>query len=172
MRVFLPLVLGGLLCSRALAAPACPFVQLETVCFRPGPIACDLVAIGLIASAKSSLEVSAFELTSASIAGAITTAKRRGVKVRVLIDQKQLHEPYSKVNALTGVEVRVAALPGLMHDKTLVVDGEVVVTGSYNWTVSAERRNAENLIAMRSQCAAALYLGHFNALWKDGVPTS
>jgi phosphatidylserine/phosphatidylglycerophosphate/cardiolipin synthase-like enzyme len=43
----------------------------------------------------------------------------------------------------------------------MVIDGTIVLTGSFNWTVSAERVNAENLLAVRSPELAEFYAANF-----------
>ena len=43
------------------------------------------------------------------------------------------------------------------HNKVLVLDGKTVITGSFNWTVSAEERNAENLLIIHDRQLAGAY---------------
>ena len=92
---------------------------------------------------------------------------RVGVNVRVLMEGEKIGDSGSEYGRLraAGVDVRADSLPGLMHDKFLVVDGEVVGTGSYNWTAAAESDNAENLLIVRSESLSALYIEEFEAIW-------
>jgi phosphatidylserine/phosphatidylglycerophosphate/cardiolipin synthase-like enzyme len=63
------------------------------------------------------------------------------------------------------VDVRLDGKPYLTHHKFMVVDGKIVVTGSYNWSYSAEEKNDENLIVVSSPDIARLYEAEFNRVW-------
>jgi phosphatidylserine/phosphatidylglycerophosphate/cardiolipin synthase-like enzyme len=52
-----------------------------------------------------------------------------------------------------------------MHHKFMVVDGGIVVTGSYNWSHAAEERNDENLIVILNPDIATLYEAEFDRIW-------
>ena len=120
------------------------------------------VLIELIRSARKSLKVHAYVFTSRQIADAMVAAHRRGVKVEVLADAKMNRR--EKGNAIPrllagGVPVAFETRYNAAHNKVLVVDAEgpkcAVLTGSYNFTWSADNRNAENLLIVRDQCALA-----------------
>lgn len=55
-----------------------------------------------------------------------------------------------------------------MHHKFCVIDNEVVITGSYNWTASADKRNNENLLVIHDAKIAQEYSAEFNRLWNIG----
>ena len=52
-----------------------------------------------------------------------------------------------------------------MHNKYAVIDGETVISGSFNWTKSAEYRNDENLVVINSKNLAKIYEENFKKLW-------
>jgi phosphatidylserine/phosphatidylglycerophosphate/cardiolipin synthase-like enzyme len=56
-----------------------------------------------------------------------------------------------------GIPVRIDAAHAISHNKVMVIDGETVITGSFNFTKAAEERNAENLLVVRDQALAARY---------------
>jgi len=56
-----------------------------------------------------------------------------------------------------GMDVRIDGEVAIAHNKVLIVDGVTVVSGSYNWTACAEKRNAENLFVLRDKKIAAIY---------------
>ena len=64
-----------------------------------------------------------------------------------------------------GVDVKLDSNPDLMHHKVMVIDGRIVVTGSYNWTWSAEKNNDENILVVEDPEAAAIYEREFQRLW-------
>ncbi|MDE2029923.1 MAG: phospholipase D family protein, partial [Alphaproteobacteria bacterium] len=115
--------------------------------FSPNGGAENLV-IKAIGSAKRSIDVAAYAFTSHPIAEALIAAHGKGVNVRVVIDHEQVEKYYHSIAPYLiahGVKLRVDIVHSLMHDKYLVIDGKTVETGSFNYTVSAQRYNAENV---------------------------
>jgi phosphatidylserine/phosphatidylglycerophosphate/cardiolipin synthase-like enzyme len=120
------------------------------------------VVIELIRSARKSLEVQAYAFTSRSIADALVAAQRRGVHVEVLADAQMNRR--GKGNAIgrllaAGVPVAFETRYNAAHNKVIIVDAEgprcALLTGSYNFTWSANNRNAENLLIVREHCELA-----------------
>lgn len=118
-----------------------------------------------INAAKTSLSILAYSFTSKPISEAIIAARRRGVKVEVVLDKSQRWEK-GEAGALVeaGVPVWFDTKHAIMHDKVTIIDGSVVVTGSFNYTSQAEKLNAENLLVLRSSELAAKYLSAFREL--------
>ena len=54
-----------------------------------------------------------------------------------------------------------------MHNKFAVIDNEIVITGSYNWTASAGERNDENLLVIDDNYIVERYQDQFNNLWDN-----
>jgi phosphatidylserine/phosphatidylglycerophosphate/cardiolipin synthase-like enzyme len=54
-----------------------------------------------------------------------------------------------------------------MHHKFMVIDGEIVVTGSYNWSAAAEERNDENLVVIRDRGVAEAFEREFERIWSQ-----
>lgn len=120
------------------------------------------VVIGLIRSARKTLEVHAYAFTSRNIADAMVAAQRRGVRVEVLADaQMNRREKGNAIPRLlaAGVPVAFETRYNAAHNKVLIVDAEgprcAVLTGSYNFTWSADNRNAENILIVRDHCDLA-----------------
>ena len=158
------------LCSAAALLAVMAAVPVEgaeiRVCFAP-PLAgsCDPVAtiLSAINRARTTIRIQMYSLTLHEIASALVRAKRRGVDVRLIVDHGQLHQDRNdslRVAALAaaGVPVLVDTVPGLMHNKIMVIDGETVITGSFNYTWGAEHLNAENLLMVHDPALAAEYL--------------
>ena len=51
----------------------------------------------------------------------------------------------------------------IAHNKVMVIDGETVITGSFNFTTAAEQRNAENLLVIHDRALAARYTENWQA---------
>ena len=146
--------------------------QIE-VCFSPPlPGGCDPTRAieNAIRAARRSILIQAYEITPGPLVTSLVEAHRRGVDVRAIVDYKQLtdrrnHDDAFAVEHLgaAGIPVLVDKPPGLMHDKVMIIDGEVVVTGSFNYTYSAEHRNVENLLVIRDPALAAQYVQHWRS---------
>ncbi|MGH8065247.1 MAG: phospholipase D family protein [Candidatus Entotheonellia bacterium] len=130
------------------------------VYFSPNGGATDAILEG-IRGAKRTILVQAYLLYSTRLAGALVRAHQRGVQVHVLLDAtaQPHHPPVSAVARLVavGIAVSLDAQHAWAHDKVMILDGEVVLTGSYNWTVAAEKTNGENLLVIRDPRLAGLY---------------
>jgi len=151
------------------AASPARAAQIQACFSPPLPGGCDPLAavIETIDGARKTVLVQIYALTSREITSALMNAKRRGVDVRAIVDRRQLEEDRSDTYAVGrlasgGVPVLVDTVPGLMHNKVMIVDDATVVTGSFNYTWSAEHRNAENLLVIRDPALAAEYTQNWN----------
>lgn len=124
--------------------------------------------------AEKSIDVAMYAFTDSDLAWALVRARERGVEVRVCLDKEPAAGKYSKSRFLAGrgLAVRLHQGGGLMHHKFAVIDGRVVVTGSYNWTASAEAKNDENALIVVDPAIAATYAAEFERLWAAAVPTA
>ena len=120
-----------------------------------------------IKKAHKTIDVAMFALTSQEIAHALVEAKGRHVRIRITLNISQIKDPYSKCRILVhkGLNVKFHMGPGLMHDKFAVIDDHVVLTGSYNWTATAEKKNFENLLIIKDRDIAWKYTRQFRHLW-------
>ena len=127
---------------------------------------CEDAIIEEVNSAKSSINVAMYYLTERRIANALISAKQKGIKVSVVLDKSQPTQTYSKAVYLTnnGIRPFINSKYSIMHNKYAIVDGKAVITGSYNWTASAEAKNAENLLIIRDEKVAGLYRKNFDKL--------
>ena len=110
--------------------------------------------------ARSEILVQAYSFTSAPIAKALLKAHRRGVKVQAILDKSQKTQKYSSASFLTnsGIPTYIDARHAIAHNKIIIIDRAVVITGSFNFTKAAEEKNAENLLIIRSKELAKPYL--------------
>lgn len=104
-----------------------------------------------IASARSEILVQAYSFTSSSIAKALINARKRGVKIQVILDKSQCGDKYSSADFLVhgGIDTFVDFRHAIAHNKIMIVDRAVLITGSFNFTRAAEERNAENILLIR-----------------------
>jgi phosphatidylserine/phosphatidylglycerophosphate/cardiolipin synthase-like enzyme len=129
------------------------------VYFSPNNGATDAI-VREIDLARSEILVQAYSFTSAPIAQALLKAHKRGVKVSAILDKSQKTQKYSSASFLlnAGIPAYIDAKHAIAHNKIILIDRAVVITGSFNFTKAAEEKNAENLLIIRSQALAKPYL--------------
>lgn len=162
--------------ARLFAQTAPTSAEVE-VGFSPEGGAQTLVLKAIVAS-KASIRLAAYSFTSPVVVKALLEAKRRGVDVAVLVDEKNnLREDHSgkaraALNLLVnaGIPTRTVSVFPIHHDKFIVVDGRHVETGSFNYSDAAARKNSENaLVLWNDPAIAAKYLSHWQDRWARGV---
>lgn len=141
----------------------------ETQVFFSPNGGCQKEVLAEINKAHESIEIAMYELTSKDIAQAIIAAKDRKVKIKITLDSAQLKDRYSKSRYLMGkgINVKFHLGPGLMHNKFAIIDDQVVLTGSFNWTLTAEKKNCENLVVITDKDLALDYSKEFKHLWSQ-----
>lgn len=151
----LPLLAAPLAASEVL-----PGAGTVEVAFSPADNP-EALLLRVIGDARDSIRVHAYVFTSRAIAGGLVAAHQRGVKVQVLADA-EMNRRGGRNAAVprllaAGVPVAFETAYAAAHNKVLIVDpggtGCTVVTGSYNFTWSAQNRNAENVLVLRDNCA-------------------
>lgn len=110
-------------------------------------------------SAKKTVLVQAYSFTSAPIAKALMSARKRGVDVRIILDNSQATQRYSSARFFlnVGVPAKIDSSHAIAHNKVMIIDGATVITGSFNFTKAAEKENAENLLILHDRSLAAMY---------------
>lgn len=155
-----------LCCWVSVAAFAAPetYHPSAQVWFSPDGGCTDAI-VATITAAKNTIFVQAYSFTSAPIAKALVNAHRRGVHVEVILDKSQRTEKYSSADfvAHAGIPTFIDAKHAIAHNKIIIVDALVVVTGSFNFTKSAEEKNAENLLILTDSRIAARYVENWQA---------
>jgi hypothetical protein len=139
--------------------------QVRKVCFSRVSD-CSSIIINLINRANRSIHVMVYSFTYDPLADALIMALKRNVSVTVIIERQQANVTgsvyYKLLNA--GVDVRLDSNPYLMHHKVAIIDGWIVVTGSFNWSESAEERNDENIVVIYDEAVAGMYEQEFQRI--------
>lgn len=133
----------------------CPIIH---VCFTPYQNCTDKI-IGEINQAEHSILVQAYSFTSKSIAEALVEAKKKGVSVKVILDKTQRTQKYSLIHFIVdnGIPVWIDMDTGIAHSKIMIIDQDKVITGSFNFTDSAQKRNRENVVFISNPELAQVY---------------
>lgn len=126
-----------------------------------------------IDNAKKSIHVAAYSFTSKPIASALLSAYKRGVEVKVIADKKSNSGRYTAVTYLANnkVPVRLNGNYPIFHHKFMVIDGNTLETGSFNYSAAAANKNAENvLVLLNVPSVAATYDKEWQKLWNEATP--
>jgi phosphatidylserine/phosphatidylglycerophosphate/cardiolipin synthase-like enzyme len=133
---------------------------------------CTEAVVAEIDRARQTILVQAYSFTSAPIAEALRDAHRRGVQVAVILDKSQETEKYSSADFLAhaGVPTRIDSRHAIAHNKVMILDGQTLITGSFNFTKAAEESNAENLLVIRDPAIADMYAQNWAAHGEHSQP--
>jgi len=152
---------------KALQAPPVSLPYVESS-FSPGDT-CRMRIIHYLTQAKKTVDICVFTITDDRITAAIIDAHRRGVPVRVISDNDKSEDRGSDVESMTraGVQVRLDRSPHHMHHKYAIFDGQFLLNGSFNWTRSASRHNAENILVTDERRLVRSFSAHFDRSWTE-----
>ena len=142
------------------SAPSAPI----SVYFAPSPEP-EKAIIQALRGAQQSVHAALYQLTDPEIAQELIDTFRRGVALEILLDDEPSKSSKGCLLLSAGIPIKQYVDTGIMHHKFAVIDGRWVITGSYNWTTSAQTRNEENLLLIESPELAQAFEGEFQKLW-------
>jgi phosphatidylserine/phosphatidylglycerophosphate/cardiolipin synthase-like enzyme len=147
-----------------------------TLCFTPeyegGPRCTDII-VGAINSAQSVILVQAYFLTARPITKALVKAYQRGVKVQVILDRRnalRIGNSEAIYLARSGIVPLLDGMHKNAHNKIMIIDNQTVITGSFNFTYSAEHFDAENVLVITDPALARAYIENFALHAKHSAP--
>ena len=116
------------------------------------------------------IDIAVFHITSYGIKSALKKALKRGVQIRIVTDQGQSEDIHSVIGLLMedGFAVKLfkgKGRNGLMHNKFAVFDHKLLLTGSYNWTETAEHYSYENVLFLPEKSLIKEYEKEFDLFW-------
>ena len=118
-------------------------------------------------SAKHSIVVCMYCFTSQELIDVLIKAHQKGVVVRVITDCEQESingKPISQLRQ-AGIQVRTDESSYFMHHKFTVLDGDILINGSLNWTLQGLRGNQENFIITNEfELVKALFINRLSWL--------
>ncbi|MCC6145734.1 MAG: phospholipase [Candidatus Hydrogenedentes bacterium] len=155
--------------GRSPAATPYPVLELEGIFMECHFAPEDHVEREILAevnAAVKAIDFMAFSFTSEPVAEAMAGRIAAGVQVRGLFESRNAGSRYSRDDYLRahGAAIYLDGNPYNMHHKVVVIDGGVVITGSYNFSKSAEKENDENVLIIRDPALAGAYTAEFERL--------
>jgi phosphatidylserine/phosphatidylglycerophosphate/cardiolipin synthase-like enzyme len=174
MKFFVSLLICcfSFVCFSAVAQKNTALLNAEVlgVYFSPPDDAAAAIVKAIDASEHEVL-VQAYGFTHNGMAQALVRAHQRGVKVRVLLDKKSESSNRYVIAVLSDADIAVRhdGKHAIAHNKVMLIDRTIVITGSFNFTNSAATRNAENLLVLKSADLAETYRLQWQNHWAHGV---
>jgi phosphatidylserine/phosphatidylglycerophosphate/cardiolipin synthase-like enzyme len=145
-------------------------VQVE-VYFSPDDGVEDRI-VDILRSAEKSIDFMVYTFTSDALAETMLARAKDGVQVRGVIERDQASNLGGENERLrrAGLDVRMDGNPNNMHHKVIIIDHSIVITGSYNFSRSAEEHNDENVLILYDVEASQKYLLEFERIFEMATP--
>ncbi|MFA6583279.1 MAG: phospholipase D-like domain-containing protein [Elusimicrobiaceae bacterium] len=128
--------------------------------------------ISAVNASQKTISVCMYSFFSQNVADALLAAKNRGVSVFIVMDKLQAgSSALTGFFASNGFNVRLSkgyAGKGVMHNKFAIFDNALMLTGSFNWSGSAENNNLENIMFSPFASDINAYAVEFNKIYKQG----
>jgi hypothetical protein len=125
--------------------------------------------IAEIDRAQSTIDIAIYSFTADAIRDALISARNRGLAIRIIADSSQADGLGAEIATLERMGFQVkrtsGVLGGIMHNKYMIIDGKLLVTGSYNWSASAEDNNYENAVFVQGSSLVQKYADDFDRIW-------
>ena len=123
--------------------------------------------IAVVRDAQTSIRFMAFSFTDFPLAQVMIERANAGVSVSGVFEAFGSNSPNSELSTLwcAGLPVRQDGNSSFLHHKVIIVDDNIVLTGSMNYSANAEESNEENVIILDNPEIAALYLQEFDRVW-------
>ena len=149
---------------------------------------------GLIATAiagtKTNVDMALFVYSSPFISTILEERQQNNVQIRALVEPQFAYRDYSSTLDMWGLQstqdckigkssawkqpIKTVGIPNLvsgdtLHHKFAILDRNLILTGSHNWTNAANRTNDETLVAIENETIAAHYQREYDRLYQDAT---
>lgn len=123
----------------------------------------------LVEKAQRQVRFMAFSFTDGQLGNALLARAKAGVDVQGIFETRGSETEFSELRPLycAGLPVRQDGNPGTFHHKVFVIDDDIVITGSLNFSDNADTSNDENVIVLQQRDIAQLYLAEFERRWAE-----
>ena len=135
-------------------------IQVENYFSPPDKVMDKIIAY--VNAAQKSIRFIAFTYTDKDLAAAMVSRFNAGVDVAGVIENRGASQGALVPLVCGKVPAKVDGNPYTMHHKVIVIDGSIVITGSFNFTLSADNENDDNIIVIHDPVVAKLYLDEFD----------
>jgi phosphatidylserine/phosphatidylglycerophosphate/cardiolipin synthase-like enzyme len=150
----------------AISALATPPPQTTDAFFSPGE-ECRTTIMQYIDRATKQLLICVFTISDNNITKSLLAAHKRRVQIKLITDNDKSLDMGSDIDELAraGIAVKMDITPNHMHHKFMIADQRTLITGSYNWTLSAAKYNHENILVTSEAGVIKSFANEFEQLW-------
>lgn len=140
-------------------------------CFTPAED-CTGYIVNAINEAKEEILVQAYSFTSTPIANALIDASNRHVTIKIILDKSQVMQKYSVTTLLNNnrLPVWIDSKVAIAHNKVIIIDKHLLLTGSFNFTKAAQTHNAENILFINNENLAKQYADNWYQRQQASLP--
>lgn len=117
--------------------------------------------------ATKQLLICVFTISDNNITKSLLAAHKRRVQIKLITDNDKSLDMGSDIDELAraGIAVKMDITPNHMHHKFMIADQRTLITGSYNWTLSAAKHNHENILVTSEAGVIKSFANEFEQLW-------
>ncbi len=122
--------------------------------------------------AQESIHFMVFSFTDDDLGTLIIQKAAAGVLVEGIFESTGASTEYSECNRLlqSGISVMLDGNPRVFHHKVIVIDGETVIFGSFNFTANADKQNDENILIIHDAGLAQQFEMEYQRMKLLAVP--
>jgi phosphatidylserine/phosphatidylglycerophosphate/cardiolipin synthase-like enzyme len=152
-----------------------PIIQIDgkvvEVYFSPEDAVLNRI-LEMLRDTDVSVEILAYSFTADIIGETLLDLHKAGVAVRGVVEGSQISATGSEAPRLrqAGLDIRLDGNSANMHHKVILLDHEIVIFGSYNFTRSAEEKNDENVLIIHDPALASQFLLEFERIYQSATP--
>ncbi len=134
--------------------------------FSPGED-CRNAIIKNLKKAEKEVKVCVFTISDNKISTVLKDLHFKGIKIKIISDNDKQYDRGSDINYLKdkGLSIKIDMTDAHMHHKFAIIDRKILISGSYNWTVSAAEKNQENIIVTDQRDLIKAFNNEFERLW-------
>lgn len=128
--------------------------------------------IDCINKAENEIKIAMYSFTDPVILEALEKANRKQIKIYLILDYLQSKGRYAlteKLDEFCIMKIMRGINGGIMHHKMIIVDDNYYITGSYNYTTGAYKKNYENVIVIDDKDIVARVQAYYKWLWRGGI---
>ena len=123
-----------------------------------------------LGKAKKNIKIAVAWFTNPKFFNLILDKQKKGINIQILLADDIINFKNSELNFQKLIDskgsIRISRFPKLMHHKFCLIDNEILITGSYNWTISAEIRNIENILLLDEKNLVHTFQKEFYNQWQ------
>jgi phosphatidylserine/phosphatidylglycerophosphate/cardiolipin synthase-like enzyme len=124
----------------------------------------------IVQASEKSVRFMAYSFTHDTLGDAVIDRFEQGKDVMGIFEHRGSETEYSELGRMydLGMQVRQDGNSRTFHFKNFVLDEDTVMTGSFNYSESADKSNDENILLLGNETIAQLYMDEFDRRWEEG----